>query len=157
MRFQQVIAVHQGCRLHLASLFTWWQTRKRRVFQKYLQCRTQIADGFNTNCPTVNRLCTDRALSSLTFPKGQDDQKERGLIGLYLLMTRFVWNYLRKCLPEESLSDVRRMSLTADGQGAVFDVPTTLAKDFVAGTWPSPHRLRQAHNVCVHLVLQQPG
>jgi hypothetical protein len=36
-------------------------------------------------------------------------------------------------MPEDSLSDVRRMSLTADGQGAVFDVPIALAKDFVAG------------------------
>lgn len=40
-----------------------------------------------------------------------------------------VFGFLRKHIhEEETVNEVKRMTLTADGQGAVFDVPTKLAK-----------------------------
>jgi hypothetical protein len=40
-----------------------------------------------------------------------------------------VFGFLRKHIPsEDTLNEVKRMTLTADGKGAVFDVPTNLAK-----------------------------
>ncbi len=47
-----------------------------------------------------------------------------------------VFGFLRKHIhEEETVNEVKRMTLTADGQGAVFDVPTKLAK---VGAPPSP-------------------
>ena len=40
-----------------------------------------------------------------------------------------VFGFLRKHInEEETVNEVKRMTLTADGQGAVFDVPTNLAQ-----------------------------
>ena len=46
-----------------------------------------------------------------------------------LCFTSQVFGFLRKHIhEEETLNEVKRMTLTADGQGAVFDVPTAMAK-----------------------------
>ena len=36
----------------------------------------------------------------------------------------FVFNHLRQCVSEDQVEAVRRMTLTLDGTGAVFDVPS---------------------------------
>ncbi|EFN57631.1 hypothetical protein CHLNCDRAFT_20835, partial [Chlorella variabilis] len=44
-----------------------------------------------------------------------------------------VFGFLRKHMhEEETVEEAKRMTLTADGLGAVFDVPTSLAKEFLA-------------------------
>lgn len=45
----------------------------------------------------------------------------------------YAFNCLRKYLAEESVNEVRRMNLTVDGMGAVFDVPSVNVKAFIAG------------------------
>ncbi|KAL2642915.1 hypothetical protein R1flu_010502 [Riccia fluitans] len=45
----------------------------------------------------------------------------------------FAFNCLRKFLTEESIAEVRRMQITADGMGAVFDVPPRLVEEFTTG------------------------
>ena len=47
----------------------------------------------------------------------------------------YVFSYLRRMLPEETVNEVRRMSLLLDGTGAVFDVPVERVEEFTAGTW----------------------
>ena len=42
-----------------------------------------------------------------------------------------VWAWLRQCLPESALSEVKRMSVTADSRGAAFDVPSQLISQFL--------------------------
>lgn len=44
----------------------------------------------------------------------------------------FAFNCLRRMLPEEAVSKVKGMSLTVDGLGAVFDVPSEVAEQFLA-------------------------
>ncbi|OAE30429.1 hypothetical protein AXG93_2121s1020 [Marchantia polymorpha subsp. ruderalis] len=44
----------------------------------------------------------------------------------------YAFNCLRKFLSEESIAEVRRMQLTADGKGAVFDVPPKLVDEIVS-------------------------
>ncbi|GAX76678.1 hypothetical protein CEUSTIGMA_g4124.t1 [Chlamydomonas eustigma] len=46
-----------------------------------------------------------------------------------------VWGYLRKAcrISEETLNLVNQMSLTADGKGAVFDVPCEHVEEFIKG------------------------
>lgn len=40
-----------------------------------------------------------------------------------------VFSFLKKYMPSEAtVEEVKRMSLTADGKSAVFDVPTKLAQ-----------------------------
>lgn len=46
---------------------------------------------------------------------------------------RYAFNCLRKYLPEETINEVRRMNLTVDGMGAVFDVPSRTVDEFIAG------------------------
>ncbi|KAK9857176.1 hypothetical protein WJX84_009545 [Apatococcus fuscideae] len=43
----------------------------------------------------------------------------------------FVFNHLRQCLPEDQVEAVRRMTLTLDGTGAVFDVPSETVEDYL--------------------------
>eukprot|EP01023_Acetabularia_acetabulum_P043442 TRINITY_DN43398_c0_g1_i1.p3 TRINITY_DN43398_c0_g1~~TRINITY_DN43398_c0_g1_i1.p3 ORF type:complete len:104 (-),score=22.09 TRINITY_DN43398_c0_g1_i1:77-388(-) len=43
----------------------------------------------------------------------------------------FVYNFFRKHLPEQTVESVKRMSLTEDNQGAVFDVPADSVDDFL--------------------------
>ena len=40
----------------------------------------------------------------------------------------FVFSTLKKHLPDATVEEVKRMSLTADNRSAVFDVPSKLAK-----------------------------
>ena len=42
-----------------------------------------------------------------------------------------VFGFLRKRVPEEMMQDVKRMSITLDGRGAVFDVPSDSLKEFL--------------------------
>jgi len=44
----------------------------------------------------------------------------------------YVWAFLRGRVAEPSLAEAKRMVLTADGRGAVFDVPDALAPEFLA-------------------------
>jgi ATP-dependent RNA helicase DDX21 len=44
----------------------------------------------------------------------------------------YAFNCLRKYLPEESVNEVRRMNLTVDGTGAVFDIPSRSVEEFTA-------------------------
>jgi ATP-dependent RNA helicase DDX21 len=44
----------------------------------------------------------------------------------------YAFNCLRKYLPEETVNEVRRMNLTVDGTGAVFDVPSRSVEQFTA-------------------------
>lgn len=43
----------------------------------------------------------------------------------------YVWAYLKKRLPEETVSQLKRMTMLKDGTGAVFDVPTSLSEEFL--------------------------
>jgi ATP-dependent RNA helicase DDX21 len=45
----------------------------------------------------------------------------------------FVFGFLRRHMDEAVVNEVKRMTLTADGKGAVFDVPTQHAKVGVGG------------------------
>lgn len=45
----------------------------------------------------------------------------------------YAFNCLRKYLAEETVNEVRRMNLTVDGMGAVFDVPSRAVDEFTAG------------------------
>ena len=44
----------------------------------------------------------------------------------------FVFSSLRRWLPDATVEEVKRLTLTADGKGAVFDVPTHLVEEFLA-------------------------
>lgn len=44
----------------------------------------------------------------------------------------YAFNCLRKYLPEETVNEVRRMNLTTDCTGAVFDVPSRSVEEFTA-------------------------
>ena len=44
----------------------------------------------------------------------------------------FVFGTLRRWLPDETVEQIKRLALTADGKGAVFDVPADLADEFEA-------------------------
>lgn len=46
----------------------------------------------------------------------------------------FAYNVLRRFVPEEKVESVKGMALTADGRGAVFDVPSEDLDLFLAGT-----------------------
>ncbi|CAM6111180.1 unnamed protein product [Calypogeia fissa] len=85
-----------------------------------------------------------KALAKIT---GHTDVKKRSLFtsqedattllltagGSIIYSPTFAFNCLRKFLSEEAIEEVRRMQLTADGKAAVFDVKSTLVKDFIAG------------------------
>ena len=46
-----------------------------------------------------------------------------------------VFSFLKKHMPsEETVEEVKRMSLTADGKSAVFDVPSKLAQVYLCHT-----------------------
>ena len=40
----------------------------------------------------------------------------------------FVFTHLKRHLPEEVVEEVKRLSLTADGKSAIFDVPSQHVK-----------------------------
>lgn len=44
----------------------------------------------------------------------------------------YVFSFLRRRLPEDLVEEVRRMTLTKDGMGAVFDVPSQHVSKFIA-------------------------
>ena len=54
----------------------------------------------------------------------------------------FVFGFLKRLLPEETVEEVKRMSLTQDGTRAVFDVPSKLVQ--VGPAAPCHHRLMAA-------------
>jgi ATP-dependent RNA helicase DDX21 len=43
----------------------------------------------------------------------------------------YVWGFLRGFLPEEMVNEAKRMTLTSDQKGAVFDVPSHMAEEFI--------------------------
>lgn len=43
----------------------------------------------------------------------------------------FAWAVLRRWLPDNKVEEIKRLTLTADGRGAVFDVPGHLADEFM--------------------------
>lgn len=45
----------------------------------------------------------------------------------------FAFNVLKRFLPEEKVEGVQGLALTADGKGAVFDVPAGDLDTFLAG------------------------
>lgn len=46
---------------------------------------------------------------------------------------RFAYSVLRRFLPEEKVEQLKGLALTADGKGAVFDVPAEDVDLFIAG------------------------
>ena len=57
----------------------------------------------------------------------------------------FVFGYLKRNMSEETVEEVKRMSLTKDGNRAVFDVPSKLVKVWQLFAQPS---------VCLRLVVK---
>eukprot|EP01025_Chloroclados_australasicus_P010569 TRINITY_DN1433_c0_g2_i1.p1 TRINITY_DN1433_c0_g2~~TRINITY_DN1433_c0_g2_i1.p1 ORF type:complete len:674 (+),score=97.19 TRINITY_DN1433_c0_g2_i1:44-2065(+) len=55
----------------------------------------------------------------------------------------FVYNFLRKYLPEQLVEEVRRMTLTEDNWGAVFDVPVEKVDQFLQIPNQNQHRAGQ--------------
>lgn len=53
--------------------------------------------------------------------------------GKSIYTSTFAFNCLRKVLPEEILDKIKGMTITADGMGAVFDVPTELVQKCLSG------------------------
>ncbi|KAL4188099.1 hypothetical protein AMTRI_Chr09g42400 [Amborella trichopoda] len=53
--------------------------------------------------------------------------------GRVMYTPSFAFSVLRRFMPEEKLSAIKGLSLTADGQGAVFDVPSEDLDMFLAG------------------------
>lgn len=51
------------------------------------------------------------------------------------VLGRYVFSTLRRLMSSDTVDKVRRMSLTADSHGAVFDVPSDLAQHFLDGEW----------------------
>ena len=47
----------------------------------------------------------------------------------------FAYGVLRRFLPEEKVESIKGLTLTADGNGAVFDVATEDLDAFLAGTF----------------------
>lgn len=52
---------------------------------------------------------------------------------LLLAVVSFAFGILRRFLPEEKVDAVQGLSLTADGNGAVFDVPAKDLDAFLTG------------------------
>jgi ATP-dependent RNA helicase DDX21 len=46
---------------------------------------------------------------------------------------RYVISTLKRFMPEDRLSNVQGVALTADGRGAVFDVPSAEVQDYLQG------------------------
>ena len=49
----------------------------------------------------------------------------------------FAYGVLRRFLPEDKVDSIKGLALTADGNGAVFDVATEDLDAFLAGTFCS--------------------
>jgi ATP-dependent RNA helicase DDX21 len=94
----------------------------------------------STGLPVIDVLA--KALAKIS---GQTDIKRRSLLTSHddatTLMLKantsmysptYAFNCLRKYLPEETINEVRRMNLTVDGMGAVFDVPSRTVDEFIA-------------------------
>lgn len=54
----------------------------------------------------------------------------------FKLCLSFAFRVLRRFLPEEKVEAVKGLTLTADGRGAVFDVPAEDLDSLLAGTFP---------------------
>jgi len=52
---------------------------------------------------------------------------------LLLFISRFAFSIMKRFLPEEKVEGVKGLSLTADGMGAVFDVPADDLSLFLEG------------------------
>jgi len=75
---------------------------------------------------------------------------------LSLSLSRYVFSTLRRLMATDTVDKVRAaMSLTADGHGAVFDVPSELVQTFLDGEFP---RLQTEHSgtVCLWSTLWGP-
>lgn len=97
---------------------------------------------------TSSGLCWQDVLAkAIAKISGQTELKRRSLLTSHddatTLMLKantamhsptYAFNCLRKYLPEEYVNEVRRMNLTVDGTGAVFDVPSRSVEQFTAGT-----------------------
>ena len=57
------------------------------------------------------------------------------LLVMLELFCRYAFNCLKRFLPEDTVEKVNAMSITADGLGAVFDVPSDLLKTFLVGIY----------------------
>lgn len=54
---------------------------------------------------------------------------------LQFFFSSFAYGVLRRFLPEDKVESVKGLTLTADGNGAVFDVATEDLDAFLAGTF----------------------
>uniref|UniRef100_A0A0E0IMI1 DEAD-box ATP-dependent RNA helicase 7 n=1 Tax=Oryza nivara TaxID=4536 RepID=A0A0E0IMI1_ORYNI len=88
----------------------------------------------------------DLLAKALAKAVGYTDIKKRSLLSsmdnhttLLLLTGRsvyaagFVLSTLKRFMPEERLADVKGITITADGTGAVFDVPSAEVEDYIQG------------------------
>lgn len=58
---------------------------------------------------------------------------ELAALAHFLNFPRFAFSVMRRILPEDKVESVTGMSLTADGNGAVFDVKKEDVDTFLAG------------------------
>ncbi|KAG1354621.1 putative DEAD-box ATP-dependent RNA helicase 7 [Cocos nucifera] len=88
----------------------------------------------------------DLLAKALAKAAGYTDIKKRSLLssmenyvtlllhaGKPIYSPSFAYSILRRFLPDEKVEGVKGLSLTADGMGAVFDVPTDDVDSFIAG------------------------
>uniref|UniRef100_A0A0E0M3I9 DEAD-box ATP-dependent RNA helicase 7 n=1 Tax=Oryza punctata TaxID=4537 RepID=A0A0E0M3I9_ORYPU len=88
----------------------------------------------------------DLLAKALAKAVGYTDIKKRSLLssmenhttlllqtGRSVYAAGFVLSTLKRFMPEERLADVKGITLTADGTGAVFDVPSAEVEDYVQG------------------------
>jgi ATP-dependent RNA helicase DDX21 len=88
----------------------------------------------------------DLLAKALAKISGKSDMKKRSLFtsqedattlwlraGEVIYSPTYAFNCLRKFLSEEAIGEVKRMQLTADGKGAVFDVKSNLVEEFIKG------------------------
>ncbi|KAF0898455.1 hypothetical protein E2562_007291 [Oryza meyeriana var. granulata] len=88
----------------------------------------------------------DLLAKALAKAVGYTDIKKRSLLssmenhttlllqtGRSVYAAGFVLSTLKRFMPEERLADVKGITLTADGTGAVFDVPSAEVEDYIQG------------------------
>ena len=61
--------------------------------------------------------------------------------GLLVAVARFAFSIMKRFLPEEKVEGIKSLSLTADGMGAVFDVPADDVNLFLEGMLNSAQQL----------------
>ena len=86
-------------------------------------------------------------------PRAADEDRENTTTLLFSTTSKihassYVWTFLRRHLPEHKLNEVRGMTLTADGTGAVFDVPFSDAEEYVAASTDENARSSCTISVC---------